>query len=182
VRDLDGLRIRAGLATDIDTVREIERISATRFTGTGLDTGEPTDVATLTERLSMGGLIVACEGDDNRVAGFVMFCEVDGCGYIEQIDVLPSHAGRRIGAALLDAAAEVAKLRGWHALTLSTFKDVPWNAPYFRRLGFAEIADEHLPPALISIRADHVAHGVDEKLRIFMRRAVECLSPLRCAP
>ena len=171
MRDLGGLRIRAGLATDIETVREIERISATRFIGTGLDIGEPTDVATLTERLAVGGLIVAREGDDSLV-GFVVFCEVDGCGYIEQIDVLPSHAGRRIGAALLDAAAEAAKLRGWHALTLSTFKDVPWNAPYFRRLGFVEIADEWLPPALLAIRADHEAHGVDEKLRVFMRRAV----------
>jgi predicted N-acetyltransferase YhbS len=77
VSDLDGLRSRAGLATDIETVREIERISATRFIDTGLNIGEPTDVDSLTERLAMGDLIVACEGDDNLV-GFVMFCEVDG--------------------------------------------------------------------------------------------------------
>jgi len=35
---------------------------------------------------------------------------------------------------------------GFSALTLTTFRDVPWNAPFYARLGFVEIAEpeEHL--------------------------------------
>ena len=101
---------------------------------------------------------------------FVMFRPEDGCAYVEQIDVLPSHARRGIGAALLDAVADVARRRGWPALTLSTFRDVPFNAPYYARLGFRVVED--LTPGMVQIRAEHEARGLDETARVFMRREV----------
>ena len=99
-----------------------------------------------------------------------MFRPVEGCAYVEQIDVLPSHARRGIGAALLAAVAGLARARGWPALTLSTFKDVPFNAPYYARLGFEPV--EHLTPGLAKIRAEHEARGLDETARVFMQRRV----------
>lgn len=163
--------LRPAHPTEIEQVREIERTSATRFLGTdraAIADDEPTDAETLARRVRSGGLLVA------EVAGapiaFVMFREVEACAYIEQIDVLPSHARRGIGAALLDEVAAVARVRGWSALTLSTFKDVPFNAPYYRRLGFAEI--EALTPGMAAIRAQHQARGLDETARVFMRRDV----------
>ena len=99
-----------------------------------------------------------------------MFREVEGCGYVEQIDVLPSHARRGIGAALLEATAELARGRGYAALTLSTFKDVPFNAPYYARLGFEVV--ETLTPGMVEIRQEHEARGLDETARVFMRRGV----------
>ena len=167
----DDLRIRAALASEIEAVRAIERASATRFLGTALAAlaeDEPTDAATLARRVQEGGLLAA-EADGVLVA-FVMFREVEGCGYVEQIDVLPSHERRRIGARLLDAAARLARGRGWPALTLSTFRDVAFNAPYYRRLGFVEV--EALTPGMAEIRAQHEARGLDETARVFMRRAV----------
>ena len=92
---------------------------------------EPTAAEILVHRISTGGLLVASDEAGSPVA-FVMFREVDGCAYIEQTDVLPSHAGKRIGAALIDEVEERAREASWPALLLSTFKDVPWNAPYYR--------------------------------------------------
>jgi len=86
--------------------------------------------------------------------------------YIEQIDVLPAFAGRRIGAALLDATAERARTAGLAGLSLSTFREIPWNAPYYRRLGFVEVAA--LTPAMAAIRTEHLARGLDEEARVFM--------------
>ena len=93
-----------------------------------------------------------------------MFRPLEGGLYVEQLDVLPAFAGRRIGAALLDAVGE----RTSGGLTLSTFRDVPWNAPYYARLGFAEV--DVLTPAMAEIRAEHLARGLDEDARVFMRR------------
>ena len=165
------MHIRPACADEIERVREIERVSATRFFGTDrawLAEDEPTDARTLAERIGSGGLLVATEADGP--IAFVMFRSVEGCAYVEQIDVLPSHARRGIGAALLEAVAGVARARGWPALTLSTFKDVPFNAPYYARLGFVEVAA--LTPGMAEIRAEHEARGLDETARVFMRREV----------
>ena len=165
------LRLRGAKTSEIERVRAIERASATRFLGTSraaLAEDEPTDAVTLAARIASGGLLVAEEGGE--AVAFVMFREVEGCGYVEQIDVAPSHERRGIGARLIEAVADLARERGWPALTLSTFKDVPFNAPYYRRLGFADV--EVLTPAMLAIRAEHVARGLDESMRVFMRRAV----------
>ncbi|HIH2643555.1 TPA: GNAT family N-acetyltransferase, partial [Burkholderia cenocepacia] len=57
-------------------------------------------------------------------------------------------------------------------VVLSTFRDAPWNAPYYARLGFHIIDDASLDDALRAIRAHHVALGLDETQRVFMRADV----------
>lgn len=157
--------IRPARADEIETVRDIERRSAQRFLGTDLAVlakDEPTDAATLARRIHAGGLLVA-QAEDGKSVAFVMLRPLDGWGYVEQIDVLPSHERRGIGAALLERVG-----RDWPTLLLSTFRDVPWNAPYYARLGFRPV--EALTPAMQAIRTEHEARGLDESRRLFMRR------------
>lgn len=165
--------MRVAKSFEVEQIREIERVSATRLLGTDLAAladDEPTDTAILEDRLNANNLWVAILGD--TPVAFVMFREVEACAYVEQIDVLPSHAGRRLGALLLDRVAEIARDRGLAGLTLSTFKDVPFNAPYYRRLGFVDLPDASLSPGLREIRREHLARGLDESRRTFMRREV----------
>jgi len=57
-------------------------------------------------------------------------------------------------------------------VVLSTFRDAPWNAPYYTRLGFLIIDDASLDDTLRAVRAHHVARGLDETQRVFMRADV----------
>ena len=158
--------LRPARAVEVETIRDLERASAQRFIGLMDDIAadEPTPAAMLARRIAQDGLQVAeAEG---LIAGFVMFRPLEGGLYIEQLDVLPALAGRRIGAALLDAVAS--RLDAGAALVLSTFRDVPWNAPYYARLGFMEVVA--LTPAMAQIRAEHLARGLDETARVFMAR------------
>ena len=160
--------IRPALTSEIEAVREIERASASRFLGLmdALAADEPSPAVVLAARIEAGGLLVAdAEGE---LAAFVMFRPVGTSLYVEQIDVLPAFERRRIGAALIDAVAERARLQGLAGLLLSTFRDVPWNAPYYRRLGFRDL--EVLSSDLLAIRAEHLARGLDEEQRVFMSR------------
>lgn len=125
---------------------------------------EPTDARTLEARIRTHDALVAVDETDAPVA-FVIVRPLGAEIYVEQIDVDPEHAGKRLGARLLAAMAA----RG-AALVLSTFRDIPWNAPWYRRLGFVDIADDALPPLLAHIRREHIARGLDESLRVFMRR------------
>ncbi|MBO9708586.1 MAG: GNAT family N-acetyltransferase [Caulobacter sp.] len=161
-------RLRDARHPEIEAIRAIERASAARFRGVmdALADDEPSPARVLAQRIETGGLLVAEVGD--ALAGFVMFRPVENRLYVEQIDVPPAFAGRRIGAALLDAVTERARAAGLAGLSLSTFRDVPWNAPYYERLGFSEVAD--LTPALAAIREEHLARGLDEDARVFMTR------------
>lgn len=120
---------RAARRSEIETVRAVERASAQRFVGLmdALAADEPSPAAVLAERIAEDGLTVAVE--DEALVAFVMFRPVENRLYVEQIDVLPTFAGRRIGAALLDRVTERARAMGLKGLSLSTFRDAPWNAP-----------------------------------------------------
>jgi predicted Zn-dependent protease len=50
---------------------------------------------------------------------------------------------------------------------------VPWNTPYYQRLGFSVLEDDELDAALLRIRNLRIARGVDETKRVFMRRVVK---------
>jgi predicted N-acetyltransferase YhbS len=164
--------LRLADPAEIPLIREIERASAQRFIGLmdALAADEPSPAEVLAERIASDGLLVAVDAE--TPIAFVMFRPVEDGLYIEQIDVLPAFAGRRVGAALLDVVAGRARASGLKRLTLSTFRDVPWNAPYYRRLGFADIANDALTAGLLEIRREHLARGLDESQRTFMGRGV----------
>lgn len=168
--------IRPAHRLEISTIQTIERASAQRFVGfmDAIADDEPSPLELLAARQAAGGLVVAEVQDHGTVtlAGFVMFRPLQQSLYIEQIDVLPAFERRRIGAALIDAAASHARAGSLTSLTLSTFRDVPWNAPYYRRLGFVDIDDDALSPELSAVRRAHLARGLDESARVFMARSL----------
>jgi predicted N-acetyltransferase YhbS len=79
-------------------------------------------------------------------------------------------ARRGLGRTLLDHAADQASAAGLPALTLTTFADVPWNAPYYTRCGFRVLHDAEITPGLRAIRHRKAALGLDRWPRVCMRR------------
>ena len=97
---------------------------------------------------------------------------VDGAAtgaHLEQLSVHPDHAGRGLGRALLQAGCDWAAAEGYPELTLATYRDVPWNGPFYASEGFVEVGpvDEFM-----------VAHGLPPEepvmsrfgARVLMRR------------
>lgn len=72
---------------------------------------------------------------------------------------------------LIDHVGRWAADQGLDALTLATFRTVPWNGPYYMRLGFREMTPEEITPGLAAVLADEAAHGLDPAERVCMRRA-----------
>jgi ribosomal protein S18 acetylase RimI-like enzyme len=124
------------------------------------------DLAALRRSQAADGLLVV--DFDGLAVGFLQFMPLDGAAYIAELDVLPNHAGHGLGAQLIDAAAVRAMARGLNALTLTTFRAIPWNAPYYKRLGFCEM--QTLSPGLAVIRDKHRAKGLTDSDRVFMSR------------
>jgi GNAT superfamily N-acetyltransferase len=160
--------IRPARHTDVERMRDIERAAGELFRPLGMDAVADDDPGS-PEHLR------ACADDgrawvaehDGTVAGYLLAAVVDGEGHVEQVSVDPAFAGRRIGAALVERAARWA--RG--PLTLTTFRDVAWNGPYYARLGFRWLADDEIGPELRAVREAEAAHGLDRWPRGCMRRA-----------
>jgi GNAT superfamily N-acetyltransferase len=86
-----------------------------------------------------------------------------------EIDVHPNYARRGLGRRLIEAIADWARTRGATALTLTTFSDVPWNGPYYARLGFRAIDVSTLSPALQAVRRAEENAGLPMAHRICIR-------------
>jgi GNAT superfamily N-acetyltransferase len=166
--------IRPGRPDEVQAVRIIEVAAASRFRAIGLPqiaALEPAEPQEVLLRAEEGRLLVMADAAD-RPVGFALFSEIDGTLHIEELDVQPDHARRGLGAALIERLDDVARERGLPELTLSTFRDVPWNGPYYARLGFLPMADEDLGPGLAAIRDMIAGKGIDIIPRLFMRRPV----------
>jgi GNAT superfamily N-acetyltransferase len=107
-----------------------------------------------------------------EVVGYVVVDVVDGNAHVEQLSVAPSHQGAGYGRALIDRVAAWAAAGGRPALTLTTFRDVPWNAPLYRHLGFRDLDEAEIGPGLAALREHEATLGLDPALRTCMRRPV----------
>lgn len=157
---------------DACAIREIEFEAGQRFVSVdmaGIADAAPMKRELVERKIAAGEIIVAVQAGDICV-GFVMFEPQPARIYIQELDVLTRHAGQRIGAALIGQVAQLARERQLKHLVLSTYREVPWNAPYYRRLGFRDIDLAELDAALVERRNAHIARGLDESKRVFMRR------------
>jgi GNAT superfamily N-acetyltransferase len=84
-----------------------------------------------------GFLLVADHGSE--VVGFAHVLWLEGTAHLEQLAVHPDHQRHGHGGALVRAAMDRVREEGHAELTLSTYADVPWNAPFYRRQGFEVI-------------------------------------------
>ena len=115
--------------------------------------------------------------DDERPVAYLLVDAIDGAAHVEQVSVHPDWARRHIGRRLLGAAEGWAHDRGLRALTLTTFAEVPWNAPYYARLGFHVAADDDVTPGVGRIRDEERARGLDRWTRVVMRRDLPAWAP-----
>ena len=82
-----------------------------------------------------------------------------GTAWLDQLSVLDRWQGRGFGAALIDRTAAAARALGFDTLYLSTYRDVPWNAPFYARRGFAEVPRGDWPRAFrVQFMAEN-SHG-----------------------
>jgi GNAT superfamily N-acetyltransferase len=167
-----GPMIREARADDIPVMRAVEVAAGRAFAEIGMDEVAGDEALPAAELLAYqrDGRAWVTTADDDRPIAYLIAKWVDGVAHIEQVSVAPAYAGRGIGAALIDHVAEWARAHGSPGLTLTTFADVAWNAPYYERLGFRRLTPSELTPGLRAIREEEAAHGLDEWPRLAMRR------------
>jgi GNAT superfamily N-acetyltransferase len=165
-----GYTIRSAHAEELILLAQIERAAAVLFLATPyafLINDEPLSLDFVQQRFQAGQVWVAVDPDD-IVVGFAIAREVDNTIYLQEMDVDPAHGRRGIGAALVKTVIEWARLHDYHAVSLSTFRDLPWNAPFYAKLGFSILAGFELTIDFQEIRQQELEAGLPISERVIM--------------
>lgn len=165
-------RIRLARPADADFLPAIERRAAELFRDdpdcARLDFDDVWTAQEHRRLIAKGHCLIAEVGEE--VVGFLATQPFGRELHLWEMDVLPAFQGRGIGAVLLRACLIDAENAGFRAVTLTTFRDLPWNGPFYTRLGFIEVEDLAAHPRLAGEIAEEIAAGLPEGRRIAMIR------------
>jgi GNAT superfamily N-acetyltransferase len=170
--DRHGPNIRPARTDDLALIVAIERAAGETFRSLDMHLvadDDPGSVEQLLPYLDGDRAFVAVDAEDRPVA-YLLLDLVDGAAHIEQVSVSPRLARRGIGRALIERAASWATVNGLSALTLTTYVEVPWNGPYYERLGFRYLTPDEETLELHAIRDRERAAGLEAWPRAAMRR------------
>lgn len=167
-----GTIIRTAYEYDVVLLHDIERAAGAAFRELGMATiaDDETPSARVLHNYRRAGRMWVAVNAVGRVIAYLLADIVDGNAHIEQVSVHPHFSRRGFGRALIETATAWAVHQELAALTLTTFTQVPWNAPYYERLGFSVIPPADLGPGLRDIRGREAATGLDVWPRVAMRR------------
>lgn len=146
---------RSAVSDDIVTLCAIERAARRRYAehgGPHAGVAEAPGIAP--ERFAVDETILATDAV-GAILGYALVQPLDGQLYLANIAVAPDAAGRGIGRALVARVEAHAGTRHFPGVALTTFRDPPWNGPWFRRLGWGPIPPDRIGPGLSAILARH---------------------------
>jgi GNAT superfamily N-acetyltransferase len=117
-------------------------------------------------------VIVAIDAFDRPIGFALSFLDEDRL-HLEQMSVIPEYQRRGIGQRLVEAVLDRASSHGLRAVTLITYRDVPWNAPMYKKHGFEEKAFETLDAAEKKLWQQDADHGFGPDQRVFMTHELQ---------
>lgn len=164
--------IRPAREEEVETLRQIERSAAQAFrlieAFSWLAVGDVQSAERHRKLIETGTNWVAAAGGD-RPVGFLS-AEIAGEDlHIWEISVDHLHQGFGIGRKLIRHAIDAAASRSLAAVTLTTFRTIPWNCPYYERLGFHIPDEAALSPRLAAVLDLEAEHGLQRDTRCAMR-------------
>jgi len=169
-RQLVELLVEPARAGDVEHLAGVELRAAALFSPDDLPRAladEATPVETFRAAQGEGRLWVA-RAETGLPVGFALLEARGRDACLEELDVDPAYGRRGLGRRLVEAVRDAARERGHRRLVLTTFRDVPWNGPFYRRLGFTVVAESELDPGLEALRRKDAEAGLDLARRVVM--------------
>jgi GNAT superfamily N-acetyltransferase len=151
IYDLGVPSVRPAASADLALLPAIEHAADPMFAAVGIVFPPG---PTVVEEAIITGADVYVVGEPP--VAFAAVRERDGYTHLEQIAVRPEQTRRGIGGLLLGRVVEHAAA----GVTLLTFRDVPWNGPWYSRHGFSELPEERWTPQIRVLWEAEIAAGL----------------------
>jgi GNAT superfamily N-acetyltransferase len=168
------MMIRPAEPEDLQRMQDIEVAAGQLFHAIGMDSvadAPPMTEEELAAYQRVGRAWTATESSGVAIA-YILVDVLGAWAHIEQVTVHPEHSHRGIGSTLMahvERWAAGTKLRG---LSLTTFTGVPWNAPYYERLGFRQLPETEWTSEHGEVVRREKQHGLDAWPRTVMVREI----------
>lgn len=163
--------IRLAKPEDLSFLPDIESAAAELFSQFPALANLPDGVTSLEEfqESQQSNLLWVAALPSGKPIGFAQVYIVDGLAHLDEIDVHPDYGRQGIGRRLIQTVIEWAQSEGIPAITLTTFRDIPWNEPFYRKLGFRVLEWSELSAGLIEMVEKEESYGLNRALRVVMR-------------
>lgn len=164
------IKIRPATESDFSYLSRVEDDAGTLFADFGLPeiTASGSSPEGFYHSLPTGSLIIVAT-ESAEIVGFAVGLVVDSQAYLREVSVKRSCAKQGVGRRLVDSIIQWASARGFHTVLLTTFRDLPFNGPFYSKLGFKEFVPDDTWPELRAIREKEKQNGLDIRPRIAMR-------------
>ncbi|MBI3676031.1 MAG: GNAT family N-acetyltransferase [Proteobacteria bacterium] len=162
--------IRLAAAKDCFLLPAIERLGGQVFRTIGMGHVADGDVADVSfyRPLMVQKTLWVADDENGLLCGFAA-CEImERILFVHELSVALTHQKRGIGRALMRTAMDDARARKLSALALRTFRDVVWNAPFYRSLGFVEFEPPEIAALMEDYRLKESRKGLDVTTRCTM--------------
>ena len=167
--------VRLARVEHLDMLSDIERAASALF---------PSDIITPELRVSVvpraqleaaltDGRLWTAVTQTGTPVGFAIALREPDAAFLHEIDVHPAHQRNGLGRRLIQEVIDWARANALPAVTLTTFEHVPWNAPFYSRLGFQKLAEQSLSDAMSARLRSEREQGLRQ--RVAMRLGLEAL-------
>ncbi len=167
------IRIRLASADDVPKVAPLEKAAAELFRTIGMDAvadDPPIADTILLQAVEDNRLWVAVEY--GVLKAYLLGDFLPQSLHIEQVTVHPDAARRGLGALMIESVSADPRSKQRGLLTLTSFANVPWNGPYYERIGFVDIPESEWPEGVAEKVAADSKHGLDVWPRLVMQRVI----------
>ncbi|WPZ15330.1 GNAT family N-acetyltransferase [Nitratireductor rhodophyticola] len=122
------------------------------------------------DRIALENQTLVAEHETDGAVGFAICGAIGPFLHLKELSVAPEHGKRGLGTALLSAVVGESVSRGLDGVSLSTFRAVPFNAPFYARHGFVEQPLISAPEALRERFFSEIPPGIAAESRVLMLR------------
>ncbi len=165
-----GYSIRAHRPADDAALLKVENRAAQLFRGHGYPEIADNPFASVADFRAMATgheVLVAVAGDDRPVGYAVSGARGDFL-HLRELSVDPDHGRRGLGSALVRAVIARCREQGMRGVTLTTFRTIPFNAPFYAALGFVELPLDQAPARLRDVFRQELPEDIDAAARVLM--------------
>ncbi|TVY16475.1 Acetyltransferase [Lachnellula arida] len=166
--------IRRARSSDISLLESVERSAAQIFRTVNLGflaDGPTLDPAVLSGMAKSNHLWIAVNDWDQPI-GFLGGENFEGNFHLVEVSVAQDFQGRGVGKALMSNMMEQVRREGYKTITLTTYRDVPWNGYWYAKMGFVEVYAQAMGRKYLDIMVQEGKQGLDQASRCVMMKAL----------
>ena len=174
--------IRNAVGDDIPDLQAVERSAAQLFAGSPypeLVHFAPISSLAYAGFLAEGAPLFVAErkaegpgdqgsGFTHPMAGFALCRALPSGLHLQELSVHGSFQRQGLGQMLLDHVINHARSQRYPLVSLTTYRDIPWNGPFYEQAGFEILPPDEGPLELKAILEAEIVNGASPQARCIM--------------